>query len=260
MTLRICSLASGSKGNCTYVASDNTKLLVDAGLPYSTIKNRLEEVGEDISEISAIVITHEHIDHVRGLEKFNAEGVKIYAHPRAQTGIILKTGRLDFVEEEFYDGGFEVGDILVRPFRIPHDACYPLGYGFECNGDRIAVATDIGHITEGLVNNLKGCRTVLLEANHDVEMLYNNPKYVMRLKKRIDGANGHLSNETAAEVAQRILTKNLERIILAHLSEENNLPELAFATVVEKLRQSGAREGKDLFVQVAKQNCPTDVY
>lgn len=260
MSIKICSLGSGSKGNCTLISSGNCKILVDAGIAFSNIKRLLSEIGEDVKDINAVVVTHEHSDHILSLDKLHGEGIPVYAHVRAQQAILKKTGPIDFVKEDFYDGGFMVEDILVRPFRLPHDACYPLGYSFECGGDKVSVATDIGHVTDGVIDNLAGSRIVLLEANHDRELLLHNPKYPAILKKRIDGMRGHLSNDDAAAIARKILSGKLERLILAHLSEKNNSPELAFSAVVEGLTKEGVREGRDLTVEVALQHCRTAIF
>lgn len=259
--LKICSLASGSKGNAIYIASDNTAILVDAGLSYSTLAFLMkEQLGVDIKDLSGIVITHEHSDHVMGLQRASNEGIPIYAHPKAYREIIRRVGGVKFSEVGFFDLGFDVGDITVNPFRVPHDTVYPLAYTFTSGGDKVSVATDMGHLTDGIVNNLKGSRIALIEANHDRALLYGNDKYPQQLKKRIDGPNGHLCNDVTAELAVKILSTDLEGIILGHLSEENNSPELAYATVTDGLRKQGAVDGRDLFVEIALQHKATAIF
>lgn len=253
MALKILNIASGSHGNCTYIASETTKILVDAGVGIRKLTNALEIANTKITDINGIVITHEHNDHISGLPSLYAKGVPVYAHERACAAICRKAGGIAFENVDFYDGGFMIGDILVRPFRIPHDASYPLAYTFENNGTRISVATDIGHITDGLISNLLGSQLVVLEANHDLEMLIKG-SYRSSLKKRIQGANGHLSNDSAGIVACNLAGHGIERLILGHLSEENNYPELAFSTVVQVLEREGIKEGKDIFIDIALQN------
>lgn len=253
MSLKILTIASGSHGNCTFIASETTKILVDAGIGVRKLANALEIVNTKITDINGVVITHEHTDHICGLPQLHKRDVPIYAHERAQSSIRRRTGDIAFECVDFYDGGFMVGDILVRAFRIPHDASYPLGYSFECKGVRISVATDIGHITDGLISNLMGSQLVLLEANHDIEMLMKG-RYRSSLKKRIQGGKGHLSNDSAGIVATNLVGHGLERLLLGHLSEENNYPELAFSTVVQKLESEGIKEGKDILVDIALQN------
>ncbi len=257
--LRICSLSSGSKGNSIYIASDTTEILVDFGMSYAYVCDALKSIGTDISNIAGVVVTHEHADHVCGLLKASQEGIKVYAHARTTLAINAKYGRIQTENLPFYDGGFVVGDITVLPFRVPHDAVYPLAYSFVSDGDKITVATDIGHPTEGIINNVKGSRILLLEANHDREMLLAGD-YPEKLKKRIDGANGHLSNENALEILKRVVTPQTKRIILGHLSEHNNTPELAFQTIIDGLRRNGIVDGKDVTVDVAVQSKTTRVY
>lgn len=257
--LKLCSLSSGSKGNCIYIASDTTEILVDFGMSFSYVSDALKKIGTDIGNISGVVVTHEHADHVCGLLKASQEGLKVYAHARTTLALNAKCGRITTENLPFYDGGFQIGDITVLPFRVPHDAVYPLAYSFVSADDKISVATDIGHPTEGIINNLKNSRILLLEANHDREMLLGGD-YPEKLKKRIDGANGHLSNEVAAEILKKVVSPKTKQIVLGHLSENNNTPELAFQTVVDSLYRAGITEGKDVLVDVATQSHTTRIF
>ena len=257
--LSLCSLSSGSKGNCIYIASDTTEILVDFGMSYAYVQDALQKIGTDVKNISGVVVTHEHADHVCGLLRASQEGLKVYAHARTTLAINAKCGRIQTENLPFYDGGFAIGDITVLPFRVPHDAVYPLAYSFIEGGDKISVATDIGHPTEGIINNLKTSRILLLEANHDREMLLGGD-YPDRLKKRIDGANGHLSNETAAEILKKVISPKTKQIVLGHLSENNNTPELAFQTIVDSLSREGIVEGRDVLVDVATQSHLTRIF
>lgn len=253
MSLKIMTIASGSRGNCTYIASETSRILVDAGVGVRKITQALARDNCRLDELNGVIITHEHDDHVFCLKTLADKGVPVYAHERAMSAIVRRVGSVAFESVDFFDAGFNVGDIKVYPFRVPHDTVYPLGYSFECGGARISVATDVGHITDGILSNLKGSQIVLLEANHDMEMLLRGA-YRQSLKKRIQGANGHLSNDSASLIVQNIAKCGLQRIILGHLSEENNCPELAFTTIVDGLSREGLIEGADVSVEIAYQN------
>lgn len=258
MALKIMTIASGSRGNCTYIASDTTRLLVDAGVGIRRIQEALKHDGATVGDINGVLITHEHEDHISGLKALADRNVPVYAHERVMASIVRRVGSVPFENVDFFDAGFTIGDIAVYPFRIPHDTLYPLGYSFECGGARISVATDIGHITEGILSNLKGSQIVLLEANHDMEMLIKG-RYSKSLKTRIRGAKGHLSNDTAAIIARTLADFGLKRVILGHMSEENNCPEIAFSTVVAALNRDGYTEN-DVAVELALQNKTGDIF
>lgn len=257
MSLRIASLASGSKGNATLVLSDTTALLVDAGVSFTRIKTELSRFGLTPSSLDGVVITHEHTDHIAALPLLG-KYVPVYAHPATAREIALRQGAIaGYREQEFYEGGFTVGDIEVIPFRIPHDAAYPLGYSFRLSsGQQVSVATDMGRPTVGVFNNIKESEVVLLEANHDVDMLRRG-SYPERLKRRILGDKGHLSNDMTAVFADRLIGSAVRTIMLGHLSQNNNLPELALGTVGGKLLSKGCGE---ISLCVAGQDCASDVY
>lgn len=257
MSLRIASLASGSKGNATLVLSDTTALLVDAGVSFTRIKTELSRFGLTPSSLDGVVITHEHTDHIAALPRLG-KYAPVYAHPRTAREIAIRQGGIaGYREQEFYEGGFTVGDIEVIPFRIPHDAAYPLGYSFRlASGQQVSVATDMGRPTVGVFNNIKESEIVLLEANHDVDMLKNG-SYPERLKRRILGDNGHLSNDMTAVFAERLVGSAVRTLMLGHLSQNNNLPELALGTVAGKLQCRGC---DNIAVCVAAQDCASDVY
>ena len=233
MALTLVSLASGSKGNATLIYSDNTAILVDAGICYKTIEKTLWDRKFTPSRLDGVLITHEHSDHIRAVQKLSKE-TKIYVHPltleamRGKYGDVNNTAHVDD-----FESGFTIGDINVEPFRIPHDAAYPLAYSFECGGARCSVATDIGELTPGIYNNIKYSSVVLLEANHDVEMLKNG-SYPDWLKRRILSNKGHLSNDATAETVAKLAKdreSKVSKILLGHISENNNTEQLAFDTV-----------------------------
>ncbi|MBQ3754702.1 MAG: MBL fold metallo-hydrolase, partial [Clostridia bacterium] len=221
MSLTFVSLASGSKGNATLIISNNTAILVDAGLSYTAIASALREFGLTPSRLDGVVITHEHGDHIRALNRL-CEDTKLYIHPLTARAIDEKYGRIkNIAHVDDFENGFTIGDINVEPFRIPHDAAYPLAYSFECGGARCSVATDIGVPTVGVLKNIKDSSLVLLESNHDIDMLKNG-KYPYPLKQRILSNNGHLSNDAAARIVQLLnddRTSRVNKIVLGHISE-----------------------------------------
>ena len=230
MALKIVSLASGSKGNCALIYSGTTAILCDAGIPITRIKERLQAVGFCLEDIKGVVITHEHSDHVCAIPRLSRV-VPVYAHPLTAKAIYDKQkGLLNYKRVDFYENGFYIGDIEVLPFRISHDATYPLGYTFRCGDDRISIATDMGIVAGSVWNNIKDSQIVLLESNYDEEMLRTGP-YCQQLKARILSNRGHLSNVTAGELAVRLADGCLQTLILGHLSDTNNMPGLALDTV-----------------------------
>ena len=199
MSLTFVSLASGSKGNSTLIISNTTAILVDAGISYTSLVTALREFGLTPSRLDGVVITHEHGDHIRATQRLS-EDAKMYIHPLTARAMYEKYGAVkNIAGVDDFENGFSIGDINVEPFRIPHDAAYPLAYSFECGGARCSVATDIGVPTVGVLKNIKDSSLVLLEANHDIEMLKNG-KYPYPLKQRILSNNGHLSNDAAAKI------------------------------------------------------------
>lgn len=248
MALRLVSLASGSKGNATLIMSKNTALLQDAGISYNRLKDELKSLSLSPDCISGVVITHEHSDHIAGLEKLS-NVCKVYAHPITKNAIYSRLYVNNFAETENYENGFYIGDIYVEPFRIPHDAAYPLAYSFEADGERVSVATDIGVPTRGLLRNIRDSKTVLIEANHDLTMLKNG-KYPPVLKQRILSDIGHLSNDDTARIVEKLcIDSKVKHLMLGHLSENNNTEKLAYDAVKRIIDGYGA----DITLSVAKQ-------
>ena len=234
MSLKIVSLASGSKGNCALIYSDKTAILCDAGIPITRIKERLQAVGFRLEDISGVVVTHEHSDHTCAISRLTRI-VPLYAHPLTAKAIYDKQGGLlNYKRVDFYENGFYIGDIEVIPFRISHDATYPLGYTFRKGNSRISIATDMGVASNNVFQNIKDSQIVLLEANYDEEMLRTGP-YCAQLKARILSSRGHFSNVMAGDMAVRLADGCLETLILGHLSETNNMPGIALDTVKGKL-------------------------
>ncbi len=258
MSLTLVSLASGSKGNSTLIRSDSTAILVDAGICYTSIAEALREFGLTPSHLDGVVITHEHSDHIRAVQKLS-KYTRIYVHPKTAEAIRGKYGDVNNTAHvDDYENGFTIGDINVEPFRIPHDAAYPLAYSFECDGARCSVATDIGIPTRGIYDNIKGSSVVLLEANHDIDMLKNG-NYPYMLQQRILSNNGHLSNDAAAYIVARLADdkeSRVSKILLGHISENNNTEQLAFDTVNAVLKN---RENAEIELYLTHQHRRSEV-
>lgn len=251
--VRFCSLFSGSSGNCIFVSDEKTKILIDVGLSGVRIVEALNSVGENPSEISAILITHEHSDHTKGVgilsRKFN---IPIYANNGTWEGMRRDLGKIKAENVKLFETekDFMIGDIGIRPFEIPHDAAEPVGYSFHIKGKKVTSATDIGHMNKTLLGELMGSDILLLESNHDVEMLKVGP-YPYYLKQRILSNHGHLCNEMAGKVVSYLAEQGTRRFVLGHLSKENNFPELAYQTSLNALIEKGIEVGREVSLEVA---------
>lgn len=233
--MNLVSITSGSSGNCIYVGSDNTHILVDAGISGKRIELGLSSIGLKADELSGILITHEHADHIQGLGVMARRyGIPIYATKGTISGIIGAKG-LGEIDTDLFtvieaDRTFTISDLQINPVRISHDANEPVAYRIV-NGKRsVGICTDLGTYDEYIVDNFKGVNAILLEANHDVNMLQVG-RYPYPLKRRILSDKGHLSNENSGRLLCELLHDELKTIMLGHLSEENNLAELAYETV-----------------------------
>lgn len=233
--MNLVSITSGSSGNCIYVGSDNTHILVDAGISGKRIESGLSSIGLKADELSGILITHEHADHIQGLGVMARRyGIPIYATKGTISGIIGAKG-LGEIDTDLFtvieaDRTFTISDLQINPVRISHDANEPVAYRIV-NGKRsVGICTDLGTYDEYIVDNFKGVNAILLEANHDVNMLQVG-RYPYPLKRRILSDKGHLSNENSGRLLCELLHDELKTIMLGHLSEENNLAELAYETV-----------------------------
>jgi phosphoribosyl 1,2-cyclic phosphodiesterase len=242
MAVSVTVLASGSKGNCTLVSSSATRLLIDAGLSCREILRRLLLCGQDACGIDAILITHEHTDHVAGLRVL-ARRLKIPVYITASTYQEYQRGARDAAghrvnldrRELFASGtGFQVGDITVTPFTIPHDAVDPVGFTFRSDGIKVGICTDLGYMPASVRNHLRGCQVLMIESNHDLELLRGGP-YPWSVKQRVMSRVGHLSNDALADFLTTDYDGSAEFLILAHLSEQNNHPEIARMTAERAL-------------------------
>lgn len=257
--MRLCPIASGSSGNCTYVGSESTHLLVDAGISGKRIREGLNGLGIDGQDVSGIFITHEHIDHISGLGVIVRKyGIPIYA-TKPTLNAIKRDKRVGAIDESMFrsielDKDLRIGDITVNPLHISHDAADPAAYRFSDGKKRVAVATDIGCYNDYTIRSLYGMDALVLEANHDVRMLQTGP-YPYYLQQRILGDRGHLSNENSGKLLSCIAGNNIEHVALGHLSAENNYPELAFEAVRLELKLSDTPfTGEDFHIQVAKRS------
>ncbi|MDR0856083.1 MAG: MBL fold metallo-hydrolase [Clostridiales bacterium] len=257
MSLALCALASGSKGNSTLIEGACTKILVDAGLCYSELTRRLRSAYAAPQDIAGIVVTHAHGDHIAGLEVWTRKhNTPIYAHYDVARALYGRLGGFRNIVE--LDGGdFFIGEFTITPFRVPHDVTC-IGISAYAAGHKISVLTDLGVMPPRVLNEIKDSEIVLLECNHDVDTLLANPKYPQALKRRILSGQGHLSNEASAEAIEALARGGVRQVVLGHLSEENNTPALALAAVMQRLERSGLAERVRL--AVAGQHEPTDIY
>lgn len=233
--MNLCSITSGSSGNCIYVGSDHTHIMVDAGISGKRIEQGMNQIDLTIRDMDAVLITHEHSDHVKGLGVIARKyGIPIYATKGTISAIQSSSSVGKIPKELFYpivpDQEYQIKDITVKPFSVSHDAADPVAYRFEKEHEAIGIATDLGKYEEYTVDRLRGLDVLLLEANHDIRMLQVG-SYPYYLKQRILSEQGHLSNESAGRLLCRVLHDKLKAVLLGHLSQENNYAELAYETV-----------------------------
>lgn len=251
-----CSLYSGSSGNSLFVESKNTKILIDAGVSCKKIEQALQDINVDPSTLDGILVTHEHRDHVQSLgtisKKFDlpvfVNQETLDAMPAQRDKIAEKNIKLFKVDDKF-----EVGDLLIKSFAIPHDAANPCGFSVYKNKSKISVATDIGHMTNSILKSLEESLFVLLEANYDPKVLQCS-SYPFVLKSRIASPTGHLPNEMAGKTISYLLQSGLKNAMLGHLSKESNFPELAYQTVLDELITTKEYNGSNLKLSVASRD------
>jgi len=256
--MRICILASGSSGNCTLFESKHTRVLVDVGISWTRAAKSLTSIGVEPTSIDAIVVTHEHTDHISGVG-VAARKLRCPIYGNIKT-LYLTAPRLKNVEKDKIvpiDTGkpFMVKDLEFTAFPVPHDAASPVGYVVRSNGVKAGIATDLGYMTNLVRYSLGGCNALVLESNHDRKMLLDGA-YPPELKQRIAGKTGHLSNDQSADLLSKIMHDGLANVFLAHLSEENNTQQLAFNTAARVLNEL-ARQ--DVVLSLTFRDRPSDV-
>lgn len=233
--MKICVLGSGSKGNCTLVESGSTTLLIDAGFSGIEIKRRLAAIGRQPDEINAILVTHEHHDHISGVGVLSRRSsIPVYANPATHRASEKRVGKL-FSANDFGTGDkFILGDLEIHPFRVSHDTADPVGYVVSDGKVSMGYCTDTGKVTTLIEHHLRRCDLLVLESNHDPVMLREGP-YPLYLQQRVRSNQGHLANDDAAKLLKKLANGKLRHVVLAHLSEVNNLPDLAMETTLQRL-------------------------
>ncbi|MBO5349728.1 MAG: MBL fold metallo-hydrolase [Clostridia bacterium] len=256
-----CSLFSGSSGNSLFVQNENTNILIDAGESAKKITNALSSINVSVESLDAIVVTHEHVDHVKSIgtlsQKYN---IPVYATQKTWAAMPGQASKIDNKFQRTFSSSnkFYIGDLEINPFSIPHDAADPCGFNVLSNNEQISIATDLGHITPEIISNLSNSSFVLLESNYDPEILKFS-KYPYYLKQRISGTHGHLSNLEAGKLISKLLNnKKLNSVMLGHLSKENNFPELAYKTIVDELIDD-KRDISNLDISVATRVEPSKI-
>ena len=255
--LKFASLYSGSSGNCLYVETENTKILIDAGVSLKKIEKGLDNLNVDAKDLDGVIVTHEHIDHIQSIGNLSKKfDIPVFANQKTFDAMPKQTEKLSEKNKKKIniDEKFMIGDIEILPFSIPHDAADPCGFTLFSNNKKIGIATDIGHMTGDIVKQIDGSEFVLLEANYDTEVL-KYTKYPFKLKERIAGPTGHLSNKMAGQTINYLINSGLKKAMLGYLSKESNFPELAYQTVIDEIIANGTNID-DFSLSVADRNEP----
>jgi phosphoribosyl 1,2-cyclic phosphodiesterase len=239
--VRLTILGSGSSGNCAYLETAEARILIDAGFSLRQIRQRLATIGRVPENLTGILITHEHSDHVLGLARLTEQlGIPVYCN-RATAEAIHYQLRINLKPRLFATGAtFELGDVLVDTFSVPHDAQDPVGFLLRTDAGNVGFLTDLGHATKLVLERVRKAHALVLESNHDIKLLQESPHRPWSLKQRILGRHGHLSNEAAADAAEEVVSAELRHLYLGHLSRECNRPDLARRVMGERLQKIGA--------------------
>ncbi|KAB3530212.1 MBL fold metallo-hydrolase [Alkaliphilus pronyensis] len=262
MAIRFCSLASGSSGNCHFISDNQEFLLVDAGLSGKRIQGKLLEIDVDPHKLTGLLISHEHNDHIHSAgilsRRFN---IPIYANEGTCRGMAGKLGKVCEGNIKVFETGkpFSINSFDITPYSISHDANDPVGFSIKNNNIKISITTDLGYFSDEIINHIKDSDLVVLESNHDEEMLKVG-SYPYYLKRRILSKIGHLSNEAAAQAIVSLVKNNVTRVMLAHLSKENNFPELAMETTNNALALNKMIIGKDVEIGLAHRDRVSNLY
>lgn len=262
MTIKVCSLSSGSSGNCQYIETENTKLIIDAGFSGKRIEQLLNEINVNPKTLDGILVTHEHIDHSKGVGVLSRRyDIPVYANENTWKGMesIIKNVKSHNTKVFNTNKNVEIKDVLIHPFNVFHDANEPVGYIIFNNMKKLSFITDTGLVNEGIKKKISNSHFYFMESNHDVKMLMEG-NYPMMLKRRIRSQKGHLSNDDASEVLADVLKGENEIVLLAHLSEDNNKPGLAYATVKSELMRQGFDVDNDLRLGVTNRDCISKIF
>lgn len=253
--MKFCPLFSGSSGNSIFISDNNTNILIDAGMPGKSIDKELKAIDVSPDSIDGIFITHEHSDHIKGVGVFSRKyNVPIYAEELTWRAMEDKIGKVKEDNIKIIDSNFtDIKGIIVENFAISHDAACPRGYKILGKNKKCCVATDLGYFSEEVKNAVKDCDIILLESNHDVEMVKFGP-YPYPLKQRILSSKGHLSNEDCGKAIVDIFSDSFKTIYLGHLSKTNNYPELAYQTVMNVLRENNIDLAKDVELRMCSRD------
>ncbi|MFD3155455.1 MBL fold metallo-hydrolase [Haloimpatiens sp. FM7330] len=256
--MRFCPLYSGSSGNSIFIASESSKILIDAGLSGKHIEKAIKDIGEEPQYIDGIFVTHEHIDHVKGVGVLSRKyDIPIYSNSLTWKAMSKKIGKIKEHNIKIIDKeSVSIKDLDILNFQISHDAADPKGYVVYNDNKKVCVATDLGHFSEEVKESIRDCDAILIESNHDVEMLKFGP-YPYNLKRRILSGVGHLSNEDCGKAIVDIMSDKRKVVFLGHLSKTNNYPELAYQTVANILQENGIKIGKDIELSIAQRDKPS---
>lgn len=259
--IEFCSLSSGSSGNAIFLEYNGTTVLIDCGISCKRICDLLLEIGKNPENISAILVTHEHSDHIKGISVLTRKyNIPVFSAKNTFDNM-PETNCVSKDLQHFVASGneFSIGNIDVLPFSIPHDAAMPFGYSFLLGNKKVSVATDMGKIDSEVAMHLKGSDLILLESNHDVDMLKNGP-YPYFLKRRILSENGHLSNEQSAKLALSLARTGTKHFLFGHLSDTNNTPDIVLNTMLSSFEKEGFSNGTSIDIAVANRTSPSKLY
>jgi phosphoribosyl 1,2-cyclic phosphodiesterase len=235
-----CPLASGSKGNCIYLGTKKTKVLIDAGISGKQIEERLLQIGVNLSEIEAVLVSHEHMDHIAGLKVLAKKNILVLANSETAKGIYSNLGIMPRFKIFTTEEPFQFGDIKIKPFSILHDTLDPVGFIIEVDNIRLGICTDVGFVTSNVIENLKGCDYLYIEANHQPSMVHASSRSLV-YKQRVLGRQGHLSNGESIDLLKAILNDRLKHVHMAHLSSECNSPELVKKMMSDLMKETNCK-------------------
>ncbi len=260
MKLKFCSLYSGSSGNCQYIKTDNATILVDAGLSGKKIQQEIVNIGEDPKKVDAIFITHEHVDHIKGAGIMSRRlNVPIYANQETWDAMKSCLGEIKPENIKILERQTEIKDLVITPFDISHDAAHPVGYNIFHGNKKISLVTDTGCINDIIVSSITGSDLLLVESNHDEDMVLIGP-YPWPLKRRVLGEFGHMSNDTAGDLITKVVKRGTEIVLLGHLSKENNFPQLAYKTVENILKENSIEVNPGICLDMTYRDRSSRVY